>query len=200
MPEEPKKTEEVKTYSIEDVDKKFEEFGNKLQEKDNLIEELKEKVENLSTSKEEEKETPKGDQAILDNIQKINERLEATDLKFNTNIVNEEVSKYSKGDKEITEKILLEFERYNPTETSPEQIRERVQTAAQIISNKEDKPSIMDNIQRGSSPSLDEDKNKGTKEVTDNAQKIGRTLGVKPDDYKNEKFDMQKYKDETGQI
>lgn len=193
-------TKEELDSKIEESNKKIEEnFEGKFKELSDGFEEFKKANQNNTENKELKKpETPsddnkKGDDAILNKLDELKKDLDSYKNINTESLVKEEIQKFSKGDKDIAEKIKFEFENYRPDAVSPEDLKARVHTAASIISSREDKPSIMDNISNGASSPVNTSDTKDGEQITDNAKNIGNVLNIKPGDY--EKYSSDKFKE-----
>lgn len=98
-------------------------------------------------------------------------------------------------DKELKEKIELEFDNYRPDANSESEIEERMGKAYKLATGDDPKPGALDVV-----PGSGSDKGDGatpnpneTKEPTENAKNIGKPLGVSQEDW-------DKYGDKGDQV
>lgn len=100
------------------------------------------------------------------------------------------------GDEELRKKLELEFDRYRPDENSKKAVEERLAMAYTIVTGSKPKPGLLDN---GVSSGGDRGEGGGyrppeTKELTENAKKIGVVLGVNDKD----REEVEKFKKEEA--
>lgn len=93
------------------------------------------------------------------------------------------------GDSEIEKKLLYEFDRYNSDDNTKAGIEKRMNVAAQIIGIDTSKPGVLDNATGSGRGDRNIENTAG--KPTENESKIGKMLGVTPEE-------IEKYKKDKG--
>lgn len=94
------------------------------------------------------------------------------------------LKKYANGDKDLENKMLVEFNNYKPGETSKAAIEERMAKAYQLVSGDKKSPSVFSSVGGMSGSFNSGSYTQNTNKTTENEVKIGSLLGISDDDRK----------------
>jgi hypothetical protein len=103
------------------------------------------------------------------------------------------LSKLAGNDKTLREKILFEFNRYNPTDTSKAGIEDRMQKAFNLVNGGRPVPKFTDNIS-GAGARGDGYIPATQAELSDNAKAISKALGISEEQVKKGQEVLKKLK------
>lgn len=183
----PDKTEELSKLQkdLDDANKKLEDAGGGDEEDNNDSEQVKRLRKERDDAKKELDDFKTDVQKQIDDIKSGS----FNDIKTNA------LNRLAGDDKELREKIELEFDNYMPDKKSKSEVVDRMAKAYQLATGDAPKPNFMDLVSGGGSERGSSETSKETSkdQATENEKEIGNKLGV------SEK-DREKYRDKEPQL